>query len=74
MSVHLQVITLIMTGVGLVCPAIFHIGTKEPSDDSGKNRRSKVIEDYMVNFRRLAFETLRSVKLFILTLHHEKKR
>ena len=72
MSVHLQVITLIMTGVGLVCSAIFHIGTKEPSNDSGKNRRSRVIGDYMVNFRRLAFETLRSVKLFSLTLHYEK--
>ena len=72
MSVHLQVITLIMTGVGLICSAIFYFGTNEPSDYSGKNRRSRVIKDYMVNYRRLAFETLRSVKLFSLTLHYEK--
>ena len=72
MSVHLQVITLIMTGVGLICSAIFYFGTNEPSDDSGKNRRSRVIKDYVVNFRRLVFETLRSVKLFSLTLHYGK--
>ena len=59
MSAHLQVITLILTGVGLICSAIFHFGTKEPSDDSGKKRRSRLIADYMVNFGRLAVETLR---------------
>nr|XP_058946827.1 uncharacterized protein LOC131774768 isoform X1 [Pocillopora verrucosa] len=46
-SMDFMVITLIMTGVGLICSAIFYFGTNEPSDDSGKNRRSRVIGDYM---------------------------
>ncbi|XP_066024041.1 major facilitator superfamily domain-containing protein 12-like [Pocillopora verrucosa] len=40
-SMDFTVITLIMTGVGLICSAIFYFGTKEPSDDSEKNRRSR---------------------------------
>ena len=72
MSAHLQVITLILTGVGLICSAIFHFGTKEPSDDSGKKRRSTLIADYMVNFGRLAVETFRLMQLISLTLHYEK--
>ncbi|PFX28373.1 Major facilitator superfamily domain-containing protein 12 [Stylophora pistillata] len=33
-SMDFLVITLILTAVGLVCSAIFHFGTKEPSEDS----------------------------------------
>ncbi|XP_066027607.1 major facilitator superfamily domain-containing protein 12-like [Pocillopora verrucosa] len=40
-SMDFMVITLIMTGVGLICSAIFYFGTNEPSDYSGKNRRSR---------------------------------
>ena len=58
MSAHLQVITLILTGVGLICSAIFHFGTKEPSDDSGENRRSRSIADYIVNFGNVAINTI----------------
>ena len=58
MSAHLQVITLILTGVGLICSAIFHFGTKEPSDDSGENRPSRSIADYMVNFGNVAIHTI----------------
>ena len=58
MSAHLQVITLILTGVGLICSAIFHFGTKEPSDDSGENRWSRSIADYMVNFGNVAINTI----------------
>ena len=51
MSVHLQVIALILTGVGLVCSGIFHVGTKEPPDDSPAERKlSHSIADYVVNF------------------------
>ena len=51
MSVHLQVIALILTGVGLVCSGIFHVGTKEPPDDSPAERKlSHSIAAYVVNF------------------------
>lgn len=51
MSVHLQVIALILTGVGLVCSGIFHVGTKEPPDDSPAERKlPHSIADYVVNF------------------------
>ncbi|CAH3156434.1 unnamed protein product [Pocillopora meandrina] len=57
-SMNFMVITLILTGVGLICSAIFHFGTKEPSDDSAENRRSRSTADYMVNFGNVAINTI----------------
>ena len=64
MSVHLQVITLIMTGVGLICSAIFYFGTKEPSDDSEKNRRSRVISDLYGKFWKTSSRNFAISKIF----------
>lgn len=49
MSVPLQVIALILIGAGLVCSVIFHIGTKEPSDDSVDRKLSSSTAEFMVN-------------------------
>ncbi|XP_022785992.1 major facilitator superfamily domain-containing protein 12-like [Stylophora pistillata] len=46
-SMDFMVITLILTGVGLVCSAIFHFGTKEPSEDSKDKALSESTADSM---------------------------
>lgn len=43
-----MLIALTLTGVGLVCSGIFHVGTKEPPDNSPEERKlSNSITDYV---------------------------
>ena len=49
--IFFQVMTLILVGISLIFAAIFHIGSKEPSDDLVKSRFSNTVVDNVVRLR-----------------------
>ena len=49
--IFFQVMTVTLIGISLIFAAIFHIGSKEPSDDLVKSRFSNTVVDNVVRLR-----------------------